>query len=233
MPQHGISQQLEGAHPATRSDFTHQLCNIRTLAYVPKTAILPEAKRSKAGISRPISALGMRFSSLTMIQPMPKWSPLTGHLELLPPILQRLPKDAAQEYPFVDLARNFSESDNMYCVDLWPFFEPLMVISSPQMAIQVCQEYNLPKPGSLKAFFAPIAGGAGMFVANGAEWKRHRALFNPGFSANATMEHTKLVVREAEVFADIIRAHANKGDMFFLDELTNSYMMDVIGAVSL
>lgn len=164
---------------------------------------------------------------------MPKWSPTSGHLELLPPQLEKLPKDAGQEYPFVNLAQDFPESDGLYCLDLWPFFRPLMVVSSPQIAIQACQEYDLPKPDILKTFFAPIAGGEGMFVSNGPEWKRHRTLFNPGFSANATLEHTTRVVQEAEVFVDIIRDHAKKGDMFFLDELTCWYMMDVIGSVTL
>jgi cytochrome P450 len=164
---------------------------------------------------------------------MPKWSPMSGHLELLPPILKTLPKDAAQEYPFISLAQNFPDSDNMYCLDLWPFFRPLMVISSPQLAIQACQEYDLPKPDILKTFFAPIAGGEGMFVSNGSEWKQHRALFNPGFSANAILDHKIQILEEAEVFVDIIRGHAKKGDMFFLDKLACWYMMDVIGTVTL
>jgi cytochrome P450 len=164
---------------------------------------------------------------------MPKWSPMSGHLQLLPPLLQKLPKDSSQEYPFIGMARDFSDSDNTYCLDLWPFFRPLMVISSPQLAIQACQEYDLPKPDILKIFFAPIAGGEGMFVANGLEWKRHRVLFNPGFSASAVLDFTTRVVQEAEVFVDIIRGHAKKGNMFFLDGLTCWYMMDVIGAVTL
>lgn len=89
------------------------------------------------------------------------------------------------------------------------------------------------KPDSLKPFMAPIAGGEGMFVLNGAEWKRRRALFNAGFSANATLNHTAQVQQEAQVFADIIREYANKGDIFSSDGLTCWFMIDVIGAVAL
>ncbi|ORX96642.1 cytochrome P450 [Clohesyomyces aquaticus] len=161
------------------------------------------------------------------------WSAASGHLHLLPPELAKLPKDAAQEYPFVALAEDFPDTDNLYCLDLWPFFKPLMVVTSPEIAIQACQGYDLPKPDSLKTFFAPISGGEGMFVSNGSEWKRHRALFNPGFSAKAILEHIPRIIQEAEAYIDIIRDHAEKGDIFFLDKLTCSYMMDVIGAVTL
>ena len=54
---------------------------------------------------------------------------------------------------------------------------------------------------------------------NGAGWKRSRSLFNSGFSANYILEQTAYIIAEAEVYVDILREHARKGDMFPLDEV--------------
>lgn len=72
-----------------------------------------------------------------------------------------------------------------------------------------------------------------MFVPKGAEWKRRRARFNAGSSANAILNHTAQVQQEAQVFADIIREHTDKGDMFSSDGLTCWFTIDVIRAVAL
>jgi cytochrome P450 len=164
---------------------------------------------------------------------MPKWSPLLGHLEILPKLLKELPTDADQSYPFVRLSHDFTDSDGLFYMDLWPFFQPILVISSPNLAFQACQEYDLPKPEVLKPFFAPIAGGPTLFETNGPEWKRSRSLFNPAFSANAILDLTASIVQEAEVYVEILREHVKSNDLFCLDGLTCWYMMDVIGAGTL
>jgi cytochrome P450 len=164
---------------------------------------------------------------------MPPWNPISGHLQILPPLLKQLPKGSQQSDAFTVLSRDFPGSDNLFCIDIWPFTSPLLVVTSPDLAVQVCQEHDLPKPDVLIPFFAPIAGGPSLFVMNGSEWKRSRALFNPGFSSNIILEHTVRIVEEAEVYAETLREHVRKGDMFSLDEVTCWYMMDVIGAVTL
>lgn len=72
-----------------------------------------------------------------------------------------------------------------------------------------------------------------MAVMNGEELKASRALFNPGFASNVILEQTGAIVEEAKVFVDILRGHAEKGDIFSLDDLSCWYMMDVIGKVTL
>ena len=108
-----------------------------------------------------------------------------------------------------------------------------MVVTSPDLAMQACQEYDLPKPPILIPFFAPFAGGPNLFDMNGAEWKRSRALFNHGFSANVMLESTPHIIEEAEVYVALLREHAKKGDTFSLDDLTCDYMMDVIGSITM
>ncbi|KAF1953540.1 cytochrome P450 71B25 [Byssothecium circinans] len=165
--------------------------------------------------------------------PMPPWSFAAGHLETLPRLLKKLPKGSQQSDAFTLLSCDFKDTDGCFYIDVWPFTGPLLVITSPYLALQACQEYDLPKPESLIPFFAPIAGGVNLFTMNGAEWKRSRALFNPAFSANVMLECMPYILEEADVYVALLREHAKKGDTFSLDNLTCDYMMDVIGAVSI
>jgi cytochrome P450 len=164
---------------------------------------------------------------------MPPWNFAAGNLEILPPLLENFPKGSQQSDAFTLLSYDFQETDSCFYIDVWPFTSPLLIVTSPELALQACQEYDLPKPKILLPFFAPIAGGPSLFVMNGTEWKRSRALFNPGFSANVIIECTPHIIEEADIYASLLRDHARKGDTFSLDKLTCDYMMDVIGAISM
>jgi cytochrome P450 len=164
---------------------------------------------------------------------MPTWDFAAGNLKVLPELLKKFPKGSQQSDSFTLLSHDFKDSDNCFYVDLWPFTSPLFVVTSPELATQACQEHDLPKPDILKPFFAPFAGGPNLFDMNGAEWKRSRALFNPGFSDRVMLESTAHIIEEAEVYVTLLREHAKKGDTFSLDELTCDYMMDIIGAITM
>lgn len=164
---------------------------------------------------------------------MPAYSLASGHLTTLLPLLEKLPKGSQQSDAFTLLSYEFDSTDGSFYIDLWPFGNPLLVITSPDLAMQACQEYDLPKPDVLIPFFAPITGGPNLFITNGAEWKRSRALFNPGFSNSVMHDWTPYIVDEAEIFISLLREHANKGDTFSLDKLACDLLMDVIGVVSM
>lgn len=156
-----------------------------------------------------------------------------GHLLLLPRILKRLPKHSQRPDIFEVLSLNFKYTDSLFYLDLWPFSSPFLIVSSPAYAIQACQQHDIPRPSVLESFFSPFAGGNSLFIMNGAGWKRSRSLFNSDFSTNYILEQTAHIIAEAEVYVDILREHARKGDMFPLDEVALWYTMDIIGAVTL
>ncbi|KAI1198749.1 cytochrome protein [Nemania serpens] len=167
--------------------------------------------------------------------PMPPWNPILGHLLAVPPVMKQLPEDTQQPDAFEALCRAHEnrDADSIIYLDMWPFADPMMVICSPVLATQACQQYDLPKPPILHAFFNPLAGGANLFTMNGPEWKRSRTLFNSGFSASYVLQQTAHIVDEAEVYVDILREYAAQNTMFSLDDVTCWYLMDVIGAVTL
>lgn len=166
---------------------------------------------------------------------MAPWSPFFGHLAALLPLMKTLPEDRHQQDLLEKLCQSHEgDGDSVTYVDTWPFSEPLMVVCSPVLAAQACgPEYDLIKPPLLHDFFNQLAGGTNMFTMNGDEWRCSRALFNSGFSATYILQQTSHIVNEAEIYVNILRQHARKGDMFSLDDITCWYLMDVIGAVSL
>ncbi|MCJ1360573.1 MAG: hypothetical protein MMC33_010581 [Icmadophila ericetorum] len=149
------------------------------------------------------------------------------------PILKRLPRDAQQPYAFDDISKDFAESENLFYMDFWPFSAPLLLVCTPSLAIQSCQTHDLIKPPVLDGFFRPFAGGDNLFTMNGPEWKRSRALFTPGFQASYIMNQLPHILEETLVYVDILKEHAQKGDIFSLDDVTIWFTMDIIGAVTL
>ncbi|KAF1839160.1 cytochrome P450 71B25 [Decorospora gaudefroyi] len=166
--------------------------------------------------------------------PMPPWDYAAGHLMVLPGLLEKFPKGSQQSDAFTLLSYDYKHTDGCFYIDCWPFSSPLLIVTSPEVAMQACsQEHDLPKPAILIPFFAPLAGGPNLFDMNGTEWKRSRALFNPGFSNNVMQECIPHIIEEADVYVALLREHARKGDTFSLDVLTCDYMMDVIGVISI
>ncbi|KAE8398860.1 cytochrome protein [Aspergillus pseudonomiae] len=165
--------------------------------------------------------------------PMPQWDFAAGNLRMLPDLMKRHPKGSQQSEAFTLLSYEFPNNDNCFYIDVWPFTKPLLVVTSPDLAVQASQTYALPKPPVLAEFFNPFTGGPSIFVTNGPEWKHARGLFNPAFSASNILEHTPYIVEEAEVYVEILREHARKGDMFTLDKMTCDYVMDIIGYVAM
>ncbi|CZT44227.1 related to cytochrome P450 CYP4/CYP19/CYP26 subfamilies [Rhynchosporium secalis] len=164
--------------------------------------------------------------------PIPKWNPITGHLLTLAPYAFRLPTNAHQNYILAELAKEYPQSDSAIYLDIWPFIMPILLISSPSLAIQACQKYDLEKPKSLTDFFLPFAGSSDhLFTSNGPEWKNLRSIFNPGFSANYLMTQMDHIIEETTEYVSILREYAEGNVMFSLDELLCDFTMDIIGAV--
>lgn len=121
--------------------------------------------------------------------------------------------------PFTLLSNDFEDSENCFYVELLPFSSPLLVVTSTDLAIQACQERDLPKPPFLIPFFAPFVGGPDLFDMNGTEWRHSRALLNPGSSVRVMLGSIPHIIEEAEVYVELLREHPKKRDEFSLDRM--------------
>lgn len=165
---------------------------------------------------------------------MPAWNPLLGNLAVMANIPKLGPSDSRQSDTVAYYASSTKGMEGGFYIDVWPFGPRVLVVTSPAMAIQTCQTFDLPKPKILHPFINPMAGSSdNLFVTNGARWKSARDLFNHGFSMAASFSHMKSVVEEAQAYARVLKGLAKKGDTFLLDPLTCAYAMDIVGHITL
>ncbi|KAJ5692109.1 hypothetical protein N7462_001532 [Penicillium macrosclerotiorum] len=164
--------------------------------------------------------------------PMPKgWSWWTGHLLVLQKYVDRLPTNANVMLAIQEMALEFSDTE-IFILDMWPVYPPLLVTYSPEAMAQITTKYNFPKTRMHLKFLGPIVGGPNMLSMNGAEWKLWRSVFNPGFSTACMADLVPAVVDSVQTFSDILREKAGSGPIQ-LDDLTTRLTMEIILKVTL
>jgi cytochrome P450 len=164
---------------------------------------------------------------------MPPHNFAAGHLPSLASIVNLYPRNAIKIYLFGELTRRFGKGGALY-LDLWPLAEPFLVLTSPYLANQVTTTaIAFEKPDALRKWFFPLTGGVSIFDAPADKWKSLRTLFNRGFSSSHLLSLVPIMVEETEIYCNILRQHAKKGDMFYLDTMNLRFMLDVIGRTAL
>lgn len=159
------------------------------------------------------------------------WSWLTGHLLTLQKYVDKLPPDANVNLAMADLAREHSDTE-IFLMDFWPVYPPLLMVYDPDAAVQVSTKYNLPKTSMHLQFMKPITGGPNLISMSDQEWKIWRSLFNPGFSTAAMMESVPHIVKSVQTFQEKLKEKTQQG-VICLDDLTTRMTMDVIMKLTL
>jgi cytochrome P450 len=163
---------------------------------------------------------------------MPKeWSWVFGHLLVLQKYVDKLPLDAAVTYATQALCDEFADAE-LYFMDFWPVYPPLYIVFGPELAHQISNKYNMPKTANVSSFMEPITGGPNLLTMNGDEWRRWRALFNPGFSTGAMLHNVPLVVDSVLTFREKLIEMIGKGH-FSLDDFASRLTLEVILKVTL
>ena len=119
---------------------------------------------------------------------------------------------------------------DVFYMDFWPFLAPTLIISNPEIGQQA---QLTPKHEIVTDYMYHLTGGKNLVSMHGAEWKTWRSIFNPGFSASHLMTLVPGIVDDSMVFCEILREHAEKGDVFRLEDLSTKLTVDIIGKVVL
>lgn len=165
---------------------------------------------------------------------MPPHHPIFGHVLLAGSILKTLPKDAHGHYLAHEIRIRHPHLDSMFYLDTWPFSPPVLVVVSPTGMRQMAQENPLlPKHKGQRQFLRPLTGEHDLVTMEGQLWKTWRTIFNLGFSANHLMTIVPAILENISIFRDILSNHAEKCDIFSLEETTLNVTLDVIGRVTL
>lgn len=126
-----------------------------------------------------------------------------------------------QEYP--ELAKK-----GILYLDTWPITEPLLAIYHPDLLTQIT-EGNFPKSKLMTTEMGPVTGAKDLLTSEGQQWKRARAMFNPGFSAKNLTSLIPEFLDEIEIFQDKMRDAARTREVIKLEDWTTLLAVDVIG----
>ncbi len=165
---------------------------------------------------------------------MPPHSLLFGHLNLAASIQNILPTDAHGHYLADQIRQRYPDLGPTFYLDLWPFSDPMLVVTDPDVISQFCApDHLLPKHPGMKNFLNPITGGYDLNCLEGESWKFWRKLFNPGFSAAHTQTLVPSIIEEVDIFRNDLFEKVKEGKMFSFEEHTLKLSIDMIGRVAL
>jgi cytochrome P450 len=122
----------------------------------------------------------------------------------------------------------------LFFLDSWPAeSQTLMIIGDPVIAAQVTQKRPLPKSPLYWKVIGHLVGPTSMIHTEGTLWKSMRSMFNPAFTSGHLKSYVPGIIDECLTFCEVLTEHANKGDMFSLEEAATRLTIDVIGLVAL
>jgi len=123
---------------------------------------------------------------------------------------------------------------DVFYFDLWPMGPRFLFLSDPEMISQfITTGQSLHKSSLETNYLDSFLGKRNMVSLEGAHWKSVRSMFNPGFSASHLMTLVPYIVDAAMVFYDIVKAKAETGEIFELEEYATRMTIDIIGKVVL
>ncbi|KAJ5475726.1 hypothetical protein N7539_008013 [Penicillium diatomitis] len=159
--------------------------------------------------------------------PGPPHHAIWGHFLVMRDIAGSLPADATPQL-FAHLMREKYGLGDFFYLDLWPLAPPQLVIAHPTLATQIVHKMNLPKESAvMQKWTGPILGEKSMVSANGHDWFLARKSFTPGFQPRKLLQHVPNIVEEALMFANVLREHANKGDIFKMEDISARMIFNI------
>lgn len=162
----------------------------------------------------------------------PPHSYLLGSLVALGGVAAKQPSLVAPQcYPI--LVKEEHNLKDYFYMDPWPFGPPSLVILNTEMMQEIAVKNSLLKHPLVDDFVQHIGGPGNLVTAEGAEWKKWRSAFNPGFSSNYLMTLVPLIVEQVTTYVDILTEKTKDEALFRLEPITTRLTVDIIGKVVL
>ena len=109
----------------------------------------------------------------------------------------------------------------------------MLAVGSLDGLRQITQDHSLPKHHAMKTFLEPIADGQDLVTMEGSEWKRWRAIFNPGFSMSNLLTMASGIVDETSTFCRSLDSLSHSQEVITMKSLTDFLTLDIIGNIVL
>ncbi|PMD36237.1 cytochrome P450 [Hyaloscypha variabilis F] len=165
--------------------------------------------------------------------PGPPHHPLWGHLPVMAEMARSLPLDAGPQY-YAHYIRTKYDLGDFFYLDLWPLALPQLVITHPDLAVQIAQSKTTFDKGPLvHQYLTPLLGEKAMVSANGQDWKVSRRLFTPGMLHGNLLQHIPECVDDCQIFREKLTEHATKNDIFVFEELCAKLIFKMVTRIIL
>lgn len=162
-------------------------------------------------------------------QPGPPHHWLWGHIPILLQLLKEVPTRIAPLY-YADLIREKYNLGDVYYFDLWPIGMQFLMIVDPDITNQLIVKDSISKNSVLKMFMGFLVGSSNNLLSgDGHAWAKLRRVFNPGFASSHLNTLIPSIIEECKVFCGILERHAQRQDVFRLEEAATLLTIDVIG----
>ncbi|KAK0120469.1 hypothetical protein ONS96_010683 [Cadophora gregata f. sp. sojae] len=170
------------------------------------------------------------FKYLHGTLPSPPFSMWFGTIPGIAGLYKNSPTDTHPMTTMTVLWRKY-KLGNLYFLDNWPASDwRQIVVNDPAVATQAM---NLEKYHLYPKYVSHVVGKTSMLITEGKEWKKTRALFNPGFAARHLLTLTPSIVDDTSIFIKVLNRRADSGEIKPLDEALARLTIDIMGHVVL
>jgi cytochrome P450 len=142
-------------------------------------------------------------------------------------VIAKQPARAAPQTFILGLKEEYNLGDYFY-VDTWPAAEPIMMIMNTEMANELTNKNFAPKHPIVETFMQNFGGPGNLVSSEGAEWKKWRSVFNPGFSSGHLMTLVPAIVDQCKVFCDLMNQKAKRNELFRMETNATKLTIDII-----
>ncbi|KAG4438810.1 hypothetical protein IFR05_005701 [Cadophora sp. M221] len=208
---------------------SHPVEGFSTQYRLSLNAILLVAASLAALYAARIIAYRREFRNLHGSLPSPPFSMWFGTIPGIAGLYKNSPSDTHPMTTMTVLWRKYSLG-NLYFLDNWPASDWRQLVA---VAAQAVQQNNLHKYHKYPDFVGHVVGKTSMLITEDQEWKRTRALFNPGFAAGHLMTLVPGIVDDTTIFIEVLNKLADSGDIKPLDDALARLTIDIMGHVVL
>ncbi|CAK3833139.1 cytochrome P450 [Lecanosticta acicola] len=159
-------------------------------------------------------------------------SMIWGHLKEMGTVAGLYPR-RVHPHTYPHKIRTRHNLGSLICMDVWPINDPFIAVMDPAASQQCTVEFNTEKHPAMKPYLDKLVGPDDMISANGELWQKWRRMFNPGFSSQHLTTLIPGIVDDVLVYVENLKQHADKEEVFRLEEDTTRLTVDVIGRVIL
>lgn len=142
-----------------------------------------------------------------------------------------LPRDGHYHAVVTTISRKYN-LPGLFYLDLWPIAWGQIVVTDPDLALDVTVVRNHPKHEAIGLIVNPIIGDSNIVSTDGPRWKHLHKMVSPAFSISYITEMRPMVAAEVMKFRSILQQKAESGETFRLEDCTHNLTFDVISTAA-